>query len=435
MDSPDHPVDSASPGLTPEDTVQPVDSTTALDWPAHFSRFRAALEEREPGLLHFAAHSHHWWPDVTADAHARVWSDAARWVDEKWSAQVFAEVIPSLQSEIAQVLDLPDPQTLAFAPNTHEFVLRLFSCLEPPTARPVRILSTDGEFHSFRRQTQRWEEAGLARVERVATDPFDSFDERWLDAVQRSATDGVDLVFLSQVFFDSGLVAEELAATAAMLPEDTLFVVDGYHGFMALPTAWATLADRVFYLSGGYKYAMAGEGACFLHCPPGLGERPVNTGWYAAFGALQDPPRPDAVPYARDGNRFFGATFDPSGLYRLESVLAHWRELGVTVGDLHARVMALQERFLDGLRRAPGLLSTDDLLPLPEPRSSPDGGLRRAHFLTFRRDDAQELQRRLRELGVLTDVRGDRLRFGFGVYQTEADIDTLLGRLEGARPG
>lgn len=405
------------------------------DWPSHFEGFRAALAEREPGLLHFAAHSHHWWPDVTAAAHQQVWADAARWVDEKWGERVFGEVLPSLREEIAQVLDLPDPNTLAFAPNTHELLVRLFSCFEPKPGRPVRILSTDGEFHSFRRQTQRWEEAGLARVERVPTEPFDTFAERWLDAVRGAAENGVELVFLSHVFFDSGFLVEDLADTADTLNDDVFFVVDAYHGFMALPTSWAGFADRVFYLSGGYKYAMAGEGACFLHCPPGFGERPINTGWYAAFGALQEPPTPDAVAYAQDGNRFFGATFDPSGLYRLEAVLGHWRALGVTVGDLHDRVLRLQDRFLDGLRGASGLLGLGDLL-LPGLRRSSSAGAApdRAHFLTFRRDDAQDLQRDLRTNGVLTDVRGDRLRFGFGVYQTEDDVDRLLERLAGDAP-
>ena len=411
-------------------TVAASRDASTLDLSSHFSRFRKALEEREPGLLHFAAHSHHWWPDVTADAHARVWQDASRWVDEKWSTRVFAEVMPSLRREIAAVLHLPDPGSLAFAPNTHELVVRLFSCFEPAPGQPVRILTTDGEFHSFRRQTQRWEEAGLARVERVATAPFATFAERWSEAVERAAQGGVDLVFLSHVFFDSGYIVEDLAATVAALPAEAFFVVDSYHGFMALPTSWAPLADRVFYLSGGYKYAMAGEGACFLHCPPGVGERPVNTGWYAVFGDLQQPPTPDAVPYAQDGNRFFGATFDPSGLYRLEAVLRHWRGQGVTVHDLHARVMALEDRFLEGLASRPALVSTEELL-LPGLLGSQDAASDRAHFLTFRRDDAQVLQKRLRDLGVLTDVRGDRLRFGFGVYQNEADVDALLERLAG----
>jgi hypothetical protein len=36
------------------------------------------------GKLHFAAHSHHFWPDVTREAQLAYWDDCARLSDEKW---------------------------------------------------------------------------------------------------------------------------------------------------------------------------------------------------------------------------------------------------------------------------------------------------------------------------------------------------------------
>ena len=87
---------------------------------------------------------------------------------------------------------------------------------------------------------------------------------------------------------------------------------------MATPTDLSRVADRVFYMAGGYKYAMAGEGACFLHAPPDFCPRPVVTGWFAEFGDLSGPP--GGVRYRRDGGRFWGATFDCSALYRFNAV-------------------------------------------------------------------------------------------------------------------
>src|SRR6185295_14885913 len=98
----------------------------------------------------------------------------------------------------------------------------------------------------------------------------------------------------------------------------SVVVIDGYHGFMAVPTDLSAVAGRAFYLAGGYKYAMAGEGVCFLHCPQGYGPRPRDTGWYAGFSALEKGA--GGVPYANDGIRFLGATFDASGLYRFNAV-------------------------------------------------------------------------------------------------------------------
>ena len=270
------------------------------------------LSVGRPGApLHAAAHSHHPWPDVTLAAQEEAWQDAARLLDSKWD-HVFGKVIPAAQRHIARQLHLPDPATIAFGPNTHAFVLRLLSCLPP---KP-RILTTGSEFHSFSRQIARLEEDGLVQVTRIATEPFDSFENRFADA---AAKGGHDLVFLSQVFFDSGFAVRDMARIVKAVPgKETFIVIDGYHGFMAVPTDFSALADRAFYLAGGYKYAMAGEGACFLHSPPGYGPRPRDTGWYAGFSALESAG--GGVSYAGDGSRFFGATFDVTALYRFYAV-------------------------------------------------------------------------------------------------------------------
>ena len=97
-------------------------------------------------------------------------------------------------------------------------------------------------------------------------------------------------------------------------------MIDGYHSFMAIEAPIApAIAASAFVLGGGYKYAMAGEGMGFMHCPPGFGERPPITGWFAEFGELTAPPGSrSAIP--GDAMRFMGATFDPSALYRFNAI-------------------------------------------------------------------------------------------------------------------
>jgi selenocysteine lyase/cysteine desulfurase len=366
----------------------------------HFSRF---LEAR-PGLLHFAAHSHHPWPDVSFDAHQEAWLDAAAMMDDKW-ATVFEKLIPGAAGRVARVLGLADPDTLVFAPSTHEFLTRIFSCFDPP----VRILSTDAEFHSFNRQSRRWEEAGLAIVDRVPAEPFPTFAERFTREARVGAH---DLIYLSQVFFDSGFVVPELDRLVSSAPDDrTFFVIDGYHGFMARPTNLGAIQDRVFYLAGGYKYAMAGEGVCFLHVPAGYGPRPVDTGWYAGFGQLETGVEQE-IAYSEDGARFAGATYDPSGIYRLNAVLSWLDEEGLTVAGIHAHARSLQDRFLASDTGLGSLLPPHDQ--------------ERGNFLTFRSEKAGDIYRSLHERQVITDYRGDRLRIGFGIYQDEDDVDRLL---------
>ncbi len=373
---------------------------------AAFSRFLSAAPDR----LHAAAHSHHPWPDVTYDAHMRAWEHAAELADDKWD-RVFGTLMPSVRRRIAAVLGLPDPDTLTFASNTHEFVVRIAGDLP----RPFRVLTTDGEFHSFARQLERWEEAGMATADRVTAEPYDTFPERFVSAFR-----GHDLVFFSHVHFNSGYVTPDLDRLVAAIPDGPMIVVDGYHGFMAVPTDLAAVAERVFYVAGGYKYAMAGEGACFLHVPPTAPARPVDTGWFAGFGALTEAPT--GVPYSPGGQRYGGATFDPSGLYRLEAVLDWLDDTGVTVEVIHRHVRRLQERLLD--RIDPDLAAT--LLP---DTTAPDRG----HFLTFRLPAAAEMYDRLHARGVVTDYRGDRWRVGLGIYHDEDDVDRLAKEIDAAR--
>ncbi len=383
-------------------------SAPTLPLKAHFQRFFSA----EPGRLHFAAHSHHPWPDVTLAAQERAWDDAARLADEKWDI-VFGEIWPAAQHHIAKELSLPDPRSLVFGPNTHGFVLRILSLL-PSRAR---IVTTDSEFHSFERQLRRLEEDGSVEVERVPSQPFATFEERFVAAVRGKRC---DLVFFSQVFFNSGAAVRDVEGLVSALPDGPLVVVDGYHGFLARPTSLARVADRAFYVAGGYKYAMSGEGACFLHVPPSAPKRPANTGWFAAFGALENAGK--GVPYAEDGLRFAGATFDVSGLYRFDAVM-RWREkLGLTTAHSLAHSHALQERLVDSLETTPTPLSARELVV-------PVEDSHRGHFLTFRRPDARELSAKLKSRRVVTDARDDRLRFGFGVYQDASDVDRLVAQL------
>jgi len=376
-----------------------------LDLRSHFSRYISARPER----IHLAAHSHHYWPDIAREAQIRAWDDAARLADAKWG-EVMGPVWSEAQGHVARVLSLPDPASVVFSQNTFELWLRLFSCF--PQDRPLRILTTDGEFHSFTRLAQRHEEDGLVIVERIPVEPFESFTERFAQAASEGSQ---DIVLFSQVLFNSGFVIEDCAAIVSAVPDsETFIVIDGYHGFMALPTDLSAIADRVFYMSGGYKYAMSGEGAAFMHCPPGYGMRPRATGWYASFAALSAP-QEGAVGYASDGYRFMGATFDPSGLYRFNAVMGWLAGLGIDATQIHAHAHEMQQVFIRSLRDSGAeLRETDLLIPLDEPR--------RGNFLSFRRPDAAAIQQRLASAGIVTDVRGDRLRTGFGVYHAAEDV-------------
>jgi selenocysteine lyase/cysteine desulfurase len=214
---------------------------------------------------------------------------------------------------------------------------------------------------------------------------------------------------------------EELAALGR--PGGPWVVIDGYHAFMAIEHPFGEQAARsAFYLGGGYKYAMAGEGCAFLHAPPGFGPRPPVTGWYAEFEDLSLPP--GSVGYARDARRFLGATFDASGLYRFNAIQRMLAENGLTTARISAHATELQQQLLAGLERTP--LALAELL-------NPVDGRPHARFLAFRHPDSQRWYSELKAQNCITDVRGDVLRIGFGIYQDEADVERLAALLGGLK--
>jgi selenocysteine lyase/cysteine desulfurase len=181
---------------------------------------------------------------------------------------------------------------------------------------------------------------------------------------------------------------------------------------MALETPFGGSAPQsAFYLGGGYKYAMAGEGCAFLHAPPGYGERPPITGWFAEFEDLTLPP--GSVGYRKDAMRFMGATFDASGLYRLNAVQRMLKDNGLTTAGISAHVTGLQSRLVDQL--AGTSFGEAERLNCPGD----------ARFLAFRSPQAQRWSAELEAKNCITDVRGEVLRVGLGIYHDEADIDAF----------
>jgi selenocysteine lyase/cysteine desulfurase len=377
-----------------------------------FKRLFSKSLNAAPDRLHFAAHSHHLWPDASFAGQVACWDDAARLADAKWD-RVMGEVWPEAQRNVAAELGSGDPSALVFAANTHDFLIRLAAAAPRADARRLRVLTSDGEFHSARRQFARWAEDGWFELETVAAEPFEDFSTRFLAAAKAG---GYDLIMVSQTLFGSGRIfdrVDELAALAR--PEGPWVVIDGYHSFMGIETPLpATAAATAFFLAGGYKYAMAGEGIGLMHCPPGFGPRPLLTGWYAEFDDLTLPP--GMVGYAKDAMRFMGATFDPSALYRFNHIQAMLAGEGLTTPRISAHVEGLQRHLLDAVKGS--ALGEAELL-------NPIGDGPHARFLAFRSPLAERWCAALAARDIVTDVRGDVLRIGFGLYQDGGDVDRL----------
>ncbi|TNM41130.1 kynureninase [Nocardioides albidus] len=380
----------------------------AGDLARHYSRFRVA------DRLLLTGHSHQAWPDVARDAILEAYDDAALAVDEKWGrAQQRAE---RLRDGVRALLGDPGA-AVALGANTHELVVRFLSALDLRT-RP-RLVTTDGEFHSARRQLDRLAETGL-EVVKVPARPVATLAERLAAAVD----DRTAAVVVSSVLFETSQLVPGLDGVAAACARTgTELLVDAYHqlGVVPLSVHEAGLTDA-WVVGGGYKYLQLGEGNCFLRLPPHAdGLRPVITGWYAEFGDLSGSAA-GTVAYARGSDRFAGSTYDPTSHYRAARVLDFFAEQGLTPPRL--REISLHQRGL--------LADAFDDLDLPaelvtRDRETPADGF--GGFLTLFTAQAARLQAALAECGVLTDSRGPHLRFGPAPYLTDEQLTEAMGML------
>ncbi|MFC9256744.1 kynureninase [Amycolatopsis thailandensis] len=373
---------------------------------AHYTHFGVA------DRILLTGHSHQAWPDVAREGLLEAFADAAEGVDTKWD-RAFAKA-DEMRAGFRALLGDPHGG-IALGASTHDLVIRFLSAMDLPS-RP-RLVTTDGEFHTLRRQLGRLAEEGV-EVVRVPSSPVSTLAER----VAAEVTEDTAAVLVSAVLFETSRLVPGLAHLADVcLSKSVNLVVDAYHALGVVPFSLHDLGlTNAWVLGGGYKYLQLGEGNCFLRMPAHAQElRPVVTGWYAEFGALADERRPGETAYASGSDRFAGATYDPTSHYRGARVFRFFAEQGLTPEFLR-EVSRHQVGFLaDGF----------DKLGLPEDVVTRDRETpldRIGGFLSLKCADAGGLRAALAERGVRTDSRGEYLRFGPAPYLSDSQLDSAL---------
>ena len=374
----------------------------------HYSRFR--VTER----ILLTGHSHQAWPDVAFEAHQRAWLDAAELVDGKWDRAF--EQAARVRAGFARLLG-DVPENIALGQNTHELVTRWLSALSLTMRR--RIVTTSGEFHTIRRQLDRLAEEGLEII-RVPARPVEELAAR----VAREVDDRTLAVMVSSVLFETAEIVPDLHGIAvACEAHGVPLLVDAYHHLNVVPFDVRAMGlEGAFVTGGGYKYCQLGEGNCFLRVPPGTRLRPVLTGWFAEFQALETAKRtPGEVTYPAGAAAFAGATYDPTSHYRAAAVFDFHAAQGLTPDRLRA-VSVHQIGLLNNAIAALDLdPSTARVVEMPADR--------RGGFLAVRSPHASDLVRALRQEGVSADSRGDILRLGPAPYISDEQLHEAAAKL------
>ncbi|HTM02301.1 MAG TPA: aminotransferase class V-fold PLP-dependent enzyme [Vicinamibacterales bacterium] len=372
-----------------------------------YSRFRVA------DRLLLTGHSHQAWPDVAFDAQQRAWLDAAALVDAKWErAEAQAALV---RAGFARLLGVT-AEEIALGQNTHELVTRWLSALTLRD-RP-RLVTTDGEFHSLRRQLDRIAEERLIDVVKVSARPVETLAERLAAAVsQRTAA-----VMVSSVLFDTAAIVPHLdhVATACMQAGAEL-LIDAYHHLNVIPFDVREMnVESAFITGGGYKYCQLGEGNAFLRVPPGRQWRPVLTGWFAEFAGTRQPPT-TGVTYPSGAAAFSGATYDPTSNYRAAAVFDFHHGQHLDAPALRSINQAQVRLLKDAFERLDVDSGVAHIEPMPDDL--------RGGFVALRATDATAISVALASRGVSTDARGDVLRLGPAPYLSDVQLGDAIGIL------
>ena len=271
-------------------------------------------------------------------------------------------------------------------------------------------MTTDGEFHTIRRQLDRLAEEGIEIV-KVPARPAGTLAERLVAAVNDATT----CVMVSSVLFETAEIVPHLdEVAAACTRHGATLLVDAYHHLNVVPfDVHAMGLMSAFVVGGGYKYCQLGEGNCFLRVPPGCELRPVITGWFSEFAERAEAPS-GTVGYGRGAERFAGATYDPTAHYRAAAVFAFHQRMSMTAARLRSaslhQVAILATRF-EALDLDP---AAAEIVPMPADR--------RAGFLAIRCPDAANAVRKLRARNLVADSRGDILRLGPAPYISDQQL-------------
>ena len=383
----------------------------ALSLQPHYEHFK--VSER----ILLSGHSHQAWPDVAKQGLLKCFDDAAKHIDDKWLAAF--EKADRVREFYRGLLGERDAQ-IALGASTHELLLRFLSdlsCFKRSVNRPIKIVTTDGEFHSLRRQLNRLKALNI-EIEVVPVQPSASLAERIIDKLDEK-TDAVmvSAVFFatSEIFTDVGLVAK--AAASLNVP----CLVDAYHALNVVPfnlSLWQL--ESAFVVAGGYKYCQAGEGNCMLRIPENYQGSPIITGWFAEFDVLDQAP--GKVGFGPGQSAFAGSTYDPVSHYRAAEVFDFFE--AQSLSDTKLREISQQQitQLWQGIE-AMGL--SNDCLALPSHTIANNAG-----FLSLTTANANTWVKELGQLGILCDSRGNQLRFGPAPYVTKAQLEQALNVIE-----
>ena len=310
----------------------------------------------------------------------------------------WVERAESVRAAMARLLSV-EADEIAIQTSVSSAVSALVSSLDFREGRN-RIVISEYEFPTIGQIAHAQELRG-AEVVHVQPDP---------EAYEAVVDERTALVCSTLVSYRTGARYDVEAIHEVARESGALMLVDAYQGVGALPLDASAAGDVV--VGGAVKYLLASAGLAYMYsrCDVTDRLRPMQTGWFAdenIFDMQIGSYRPH--PSAR---RFDSGTPPVPNLYAGLAGIELIEEAGVE--RIAAHVIGLAERLIAGCEELRA-----QVVSLP-PRSP---------LVCIRSKDAQTLVAALGKEGIVASDRDSNLRISLHLYNTEEDVDAVLGAL------
>lgn len=377
---------------------------------AHVAPLFSRVLERRKFAIDLANHSLGRALDATAADVAEAIALWQRQLGDAWDG--WLEEMRAFRARLGELLNAPRADCVVPKSSAGQGLRAVLNTYDSVP----RVLATRGEFDSIDlilREYARRGRIALTLVEPRADGLYVA------DDLRAALRQGVDLVVLSHVLFDTGQVLPELPALIREAQAGGARVlVDVYHALGALPVDISAL-DADFAIGGSYKYLRGGPGACFLYLHPRYLDgslSTLDTGWFAKTDRFAYQ-RPDPPQFAPGGDAFLESTPPILPLYQARAGQVFTRAVGV------ARLRAYSLRQLQRLTA------------LLRERGFPaeGGSAERGAFAVISDAQAVALATALQERGLHVDARGRYLRLCPDALTSDAELVAAVDLIAAVR--
>jgi cysteine desulfurase family protein len=331
-----------------------------------------------------------------------------------------AQVVEDARGEVGELLGVSDPGRIVFTKNATEALnISICGMLRPGD----HAVTTSIEHNSVMRPLRHLESQGL-ELTVVACAPDGTLDPGDVIEALRPDTRLLATVHGSNVM---GAMVPIADLAAAARERNVPYLVDASQTAGAVPIDVEALGLDMFAFTG-HKAMLGLTGTGGLYLRDGMSPRPIMRGGTGSRSDLET--QPDFMP-----DRFESGTLNVAGLAGLAAGVRYLLEVGTERVQAHER--ALVARFLDGAAGIPGVTV-----------HGPQALDRRCGVVSFNIDGlaSSEVSMLLdRDYGIMSrpglhcapgahrtigTFPTGSVRFGFGLSNTEAQVDDALGALD-----